>query len=623
MGPAGFPRQTVFAEKLPRTSTGGAVEVGRCGIMRGMKRFLGWCARHAWVVAMGAAFFAISAMTPLMADDYLNIEVFYREAPLAPGQFPTWGTYLGVPDFWGHLLRTTWEHWAGLSTCVSDNTGRFLAAFLLRFVTPMPHWFFVLLNVTMWLLFTWLAWRVTGLSRRWWPAVAAALVVFSLSTEACFWVAGVCNYVWPATLLLALTVLFLRPRLGESVFAWRNAWMAVLLPLGFLAAGGHELFAIPICFGLTVYWLREIVRGRFAINGRLLLTVGFGMGALAVVFSPAIMGRAKEAWRFSTGFDGVWIFPLRWGIAFCRSCGENPLLIGVVVLAAVALLTRRVRLSARAWWLTIFCFFAAVTTVVLTDGAGRNGWVLTVFGTLAAGAMAPSVRWGRVRAWVTPVLAALAVMTFAVTTVMLVRKNREAEAMTADWLASPDGVTRMLTTKAPMGLAWFDRSWPLWILLEWGSGGTYNNDSLARFLGGERWQTLDEQVWENLYLRDLVCRPENRLPNCAGEWYAHPTLDFLVSPMPREGAVACWRLRAKPTYRDVPPFTLWDRLYTKFIDRSERVSFSEVAPGHEMVMNRDLFGCVLETPHGRYVVIRHNHHIPREKLVSIEVIADE
>lgn len=591
--------------------------------MQGMKRFLGWCARHAWVVAMGAAFFAISAMTPLLADDYLNIEIFYREAPLAPGQFPTWGTYLGVPDFWGHLLRTTWEHWAGLSTCVSDNTGRFLAAFLLRFVTPMPHWFFVLLNVTMWLLFTWLAWRVTGLSRRWWPAVAAALVVFSLSTEACFWVAGVCNYVWPATLLLALTVLFLRPRLGESVFAWRNAWMAVLLPLGFVAAGGHELFAIPICLGLTVYWLREIVRGRFAINGRLLLTVGFGMGALAVVFSPAIMDRAKEAWRFSTGFDGVWIFPLRWGIAFCRSCGENPLLIGVVVLAAVALLTRRVRLSARAWWLTIFCFFAAVTTVVLTDGAGRNGWVLTVFGTLAAGAMAPSVRWGRVRAWVTPVLAALAVMTFAVTTVMLVRKNREAEALTADWLASSDGVTRMLTTKAPMGLAWFDRSWPLWILLEWGSGGTYNNDSLARFLGGERWQTLDDQVWENLYLRDLVCRPENRLLNCAGEWYAHPTLDFLVSPMPQEGPVACWRVLAKPTYRDVPPFTLWDRLYTKFIDRSEWGTFSGVAPGHEMVMNRELFGYVLETTHGRYIVLWHNHHIPREKLVSIEVRADE
>ena len=409
----------------------------------------------------------------------------------------------------------------------------------------------------------------------------------------------------------------------QLVFAWRNAWMAVLLPLGFVAAGGHELFAIPICLGLTVYWLREIVRGRFAINGRLLLTVGFGMGALAVVFSPAIMGRAKEAWRFSTGFDGVWIFPLRWGIAFCRSCGENPLLIGGVVLAAMALLTRRVRLSARAWWLTLFGFFFAVAMVVLTDGLDRSGWMLGVMGTLAVGAMAPSVRWGRVRAWATPVLAALAVMVFAVTAVMTVRKNWEAKAVVAAWLASSDGVTRMLTTKAPMGLVWFDRSWPLWILLGWGSGGTYNNDSLARFLGGERWQTLDDQVWENLYLRDLVCRPENRLLNCAGEWYAHPTLDFLVSPIPQEGAVACWRVIAKPTYRDVPPFTLWDRLYTKFIDRSEWGAFSGVAPGHEMVMNRELFGCVLETSHGRYVVIWHNHHIPREKLVSIEVIADE
>ena len=591
--------------------------------MQGMKRFLGWCARHAWVVAMGAAFFAISAMTPLMADDYLNIEVFYREAPLAPGQFPTWGTYVGVPDFWGHLLRTTWEHWAGVSGAVSDNTGRYLAAFLLRFLTAMPHWLFAALNATMWMLLTWLAWRLTGLSRRWWPAVALALVVFCLLPDACFWVAGACNYVWPAVLLLALTLLFLRPRLGESLFAWRNAWMAALLPLGFLAAGGHELFAIPICLGLTVYWLREMVQGRFAINGRLLLTVGFGLGTLAVVFSPAIIGRSTDYWRFSTGLDGVWIFPLRWGIAFCRVCVANPCVAVAAVLAAVALVTRRVRLSARAWWLTLFGFFFAVAMVVLTDGLGRSGWMLGVMGTLAVGAMAPSVRWGRVRAWATPVLAALAVMVFAVTAVMTVRKNWEAKAVVAAWQASTDSVTRMLTTEVPAGLAWFDRSWPLGLCLGWGSGGAFNNDSFARFLGGERWQTLDNQQWENLYLQDLVCRPENRLPNCAGEWYAHPTLDFLVSPMPREGAVACWRLRAKPTYRDVPPFTLWDRLYTKFIDRSERVSFSEVAPGHEMVMNRELFGCVLETSHGRYIVVRHNHHIPREKLASIEVIADE
>ena len=591
--------------------------------MRGMKRFLEWCARHAWVVAMGAAFFAISAMTPLMADDYLNIEVFYREAPLAPGQFPTWGTYVGVPDFWGHLLRTTWEHWAGVSGAVSDNTGRYLAAFLLRFLTAMPHWLFAALNATMWVLFTRLAWRLTGLSRRWWPAVALALVVFCLLPDACFWVAGACNYVWPAVLLLALTLLFLRPRLGESLFAWRNAWMAALLPLGFLAAGGHELFAIPICLGLTVYWLREMVQGRFAINGRLLLTVGFGLGTLAVVFSPAIIGRSTDYWRFSTGLDGVWIFPLRWGIAFCRVCVANPCVAVVAALSVWALLTRKVRLSARAWWMVVFGLCFAMTTVVLSDGLGRGGWMLSAFGTLAAGAMAPAVRWGRVRAWVTPVLAALAVMVFAVTAVMTVRKNRELEAMEADWQTSTDGVTRMLTTEVPAGLAWFDRSWPLGLCLGWGSGGAFNNDSFARFLGGERWQTLDEQQWENLYLQDLVCRPENRLPNCAGEWYAHPTLDFLVSPMPREGDVACWRLRAKPTYRDVPPFTLWDRLYTKFIDRSGWASFSEVAPGHEMVMNRDLFGCVLETPHGRYVVLRHNHHIPREKLASIEVIADE
>lgn len=591
--------------------------------MQGMKRFLGWCARHAWVVAMGAAFFAISAMTPLMADDYLNIEVFYREAPLAPGQFPTWGTYLGVPDFWGHLLRTTWEHWAGVSGAVSDNTGRFLAAFLLRFVTPMPHWFFAALNATMWMLLTWLAWRLTGLSRRWWPAVALALVVFCLLPDACFWVAGACNYVWPAVLLLALTLLFLRPRLGESLFAWRNAWMAALLPLGFLAAGGHELFAIPICLGLTVYWLREMVQGRFTINGRLLLTVGFGLGALAVVFSPAILGRAEGFWRFLTGGDGVWIFPFRWGIAFWRVCLANPCVAVVAALSVWALLTRKVRLSARAWWMVVFGLCFAMTTVVLSDGLGRGGWMLSAFGTLAAGAMAPAVRWGRVRAWVTPVLAALAVVIFAVTAVMTVRKNREAEAVVSDWLASPDDVTRTLTTKVPAGLGWFDRSYGNVRLMEWGAGMPYSNFALARFWGREKCVALDAEVWGSLYRRDLVCRPENRLRGCKGEWYAIPEMDFLVSPVPQEGKVEVWTLDGKPTYRDVPPFTLRTRLYTKMIDRSGWAHFSEVAPEHEMVQNRKMRGFILETEHGRYIVLRHNHHIPREKLASIEVIADE
>ena len=146
--------------------------------MQGMKRFLGWCARHAWVVAMGAAVFVLTALTPLLAEDFPNLRGFYRLSPLAPGQFPTWGTFVGVPDFWGNLFRLTWEHWSGAGASLVDNTGRFAAAFLLRLLVGMPHWLFAALNATVWVWLTWCVWRLGGRSRRWLGATAAAMFVF-------------------------------------------------------------------------------------------------------------------------------------------------------------------------------------------------------------------------------------------------------------------------------------------------------------------------------------------------------------------------------------------------------------------------------------------------------------
>ena len=177
--------------------------------------------RWMWVAVVWVAVFVLTALTPLLADDFPNLRGFYRLSPLAPGQFPTWETFVGVPDFWENLFRLTWEHWSGAGASLVDNTGRFAAAL------------FAALNATVWVWLTWCVWRLGGRSRRWLGATAAAMLVFALNWDACLWVSGACNYLWPMAWTLALALLFLRPRLGESIFARRNVWMVVLLPLGF------------------------------------------------------------------------------------------------------------------------------------------------------------------------------------------------------------------------------------------------------------------------------------------------------------------------------------------------------------------------------------------------------
>lgn len=288
--------------------------------------------RFALYVSAWVAFFALTALTPIFADDFGNLAGFYRHAPLSPGQAPTWRTFFGVPDLLGNLLALTWAHWNG-------ETGRFAAAFLLRLTAGMPHWAFAMLNATAWVVLWGAVCRLCGVARRWEPLVLALGFVVALSMDACLWMAGACNYLWPMAWTSALACAFPARRLGESVFARRNLWMVALLPLGFVAAGGHELLAVPVCLGLTFYWVREMALGRFAVTGRLLLTVGFGLGALAVVFAPGSIERAGGGAFFMP--DAQFLFSVaRKGMAYLRCCVANPLLPVVTVLSAVAAIRR-------------------------------------------------------------------------------------------------------------------------------------------------------------------------------------------------------------------------------------------------------------------------------------------
>ena len=579
--------------------------------------------RWMWVAVVWVAVFVLTAMTPLLADDFPNLRGFYRLSPLAPGQFPTWETFVGVPDFWGNLFRLTWEHWSGAGASLVDNTGRFAAAFLLRFLVGMPHWLFAALNATVWVWLTWCVWRLGGRSRRWLGATAAAMLVFALNWDACLWVSGACNYLWPMAWTLALALLFLRPRLGESVFVWRNVWMVSLLPLGFLAAGGHELIDLPICLTLTVYWLREMARGRFTINGRLLLTVGFGLGALAVVFAPAALGRAGNLRNFFP--EGEVLVPAaRAMMATARCAVANPLLVAMAGVTVVALVwRRRLALSERAWWTLLAGWLTVALTGLLSDGRARAAWPAAVAGLLMVQTALPAVRrvpWGRWRGRLTATLVALAGRAVARAGGMTALRTAVLGRAVAAWRANPDCVMREPTVRVWRPLAWFDRTWLPSFFLEWGGGEeSCNTPAVAWFYGKPFCLLLDADTWTLLYERDAFIAPENRLA-CPGAWYTRADADLVVAPLPKGTSLRPGTtLLVIPTYRDAPaPLSPLEVIRSRILRRGW-AEFSEISPEQEMASGYRLWGFVLGTPHGDYVVARHNRAISREKIAELRI----
>lgn len=558
-------------------------------------------------------FFVFALFTPIYADDFGNLFGYYRPAPLEPGQFPSLLTFVSVPDVAGNLLDLVWNHW-------NHETGRFTAAFLLRLTAGMPHWLFAALDAAVWVSLWGLFCRLLAVPRGWRPAVLAAAFAFALTQDACLWLSGACNYLWPMALMAATADLFVRPRLVESVFSWRTAWMVVLLPLGFVTAGGHELLSVSACLCLTVYWLREIVGGRFAVNGRLLLTVGLGVGTLAVVFAPGTLGRAGGVSFFAPDAQLLYSFA-RKGMAYLRCGMANPLLFAVTVVSVAAIVWRgRVHVSGRTWWMLLFGWIMVAVTCALSDGNVRTGWPAAVCALAMAVALARDLApqaWGRWRVPVTTVASALALAVVGVTLANSVAFLRLAAGTLQAWRENPHHVALLPEAKKVCDVPWFDRTWRFDVLVGWGLGEPWTNPHVARFYGKPFCLVAEPTVWEGLYLRDTFCVPGNRLP-CG--WYARTDADVLVLPLPEESPLKPGAgVEGKPIYKDVPPpFSAVERIRKRIL-REGWASFSLQSPDEEMQRGASLNGYVLPTPHGRYLVLRHNRNIPRASIVSIAV----
>ena len=567
-----------------------------------------------------ATVYSICDRTPYHSDDYHYMKEFYRLAPLPTGATPTWGSFLSAPEKFTHLLDETAIHYR-------IENGRFLTAFVERLMVGLPRGGFAFCTAAAFVLLVVLTAGLLDVRKGLW-AYAAGLFAVACADHSVAWLAGIVNYLYAAVFVLLGVRLFLWPRMGESVLQLRNWPLLLAAPLGFVLAGGHEQLSIPICLMMAVYWMREwLVRRRFAVSGRLLMSVGFGLGALAVVFAPSTLARAAGTGlavpEISTLFSVV-----RKAKCVYRFCLDNPAFPLALAASAGFVLSRacRKRFDERARWTLLFGWMLVLVTCAVTDGKGRTGWfvsVASVMMTVVAAREIPFFDRKGVRRAVGAivVLAALGVglVTVCRTQYKAVRHVQDVETLKT---SSNLLVEYRADCVRPIALSWFDRSYNY--LFTHGRPRRWFGIETARFYGLPTCVALTKEEIAFFSRPDLPdCLKKFALPHCP-EWAEVPDADFLFSRCEDPGLRQPGHLLyARPTYEKGAPVKhdlrwLWNR-----ITRADWAEFSYASPEDEMASNRVLAGFVLETPTGFYRVLEHNHFIPRVRLLALDPFVPE
>ena len=572
----------------------------------------------AWTVLLALLSFGLvfwaADRTPYLDDDYRYIFSFYSDAPLHDGEMPSWKAFARIPSKCARLAEDVTRHYR-------TECGRFMTAIVERPLAAMPRGLFATLAAVLFLSVALLTARLAGVRDRL-PLYLAGFFVICYDWSTCAWLAGSCNYLLAAVFGLAAVFLFLRPRLQESACKLRNLWFASLVPLGFLLAGWHEQLSLALCLLMAVYWLREwFVLRRFSIDGRLLLCLGFGLGALAVAFAPGTTGRADTVGFFEP--DVSWAFSLARRVrCFGRLMAANPATLLVLAASAGFVCSGkwRARLDSRTRWVLLAGWIMFLETCLLTDGTERRGWFAAVVSMMMTVVAAPVVL-ARVRAaWQRVAGAAVYVAFAAVMAVTTYRVHEKAVAHAQDMAALRDSPYCMVEFRPGMRrrLPGLDRSFEY--RLAHGMPEAWLRILPARLYGREALFVFSRAEMDFFLRPDLPEMMERTaLAHCPG-WAEIPGSDIVFTrhegPVPD---VAGERLCARPVYERGAPVRhdfgwLWRRFW-----KSDWADFTMVPPEDEMASNKILTGFVLLTPTGAYDVFMHSHFIPRSRIRSLTV----
>lgn len=570
-----------------------------------------------WTAVLGLLIFGFvfwaAERTPHLDDDYRYVFSFYSDAPLQKGEMPSWASFARVPNKCARLVEDVTRHYR-------TECGRFMTACVERPLSALPRGLFASVAAVSFLLVLLLTARLAGVKENL-PLYASGFFVVSYDWSTCAWLAGGCNYLLAAVAGLAAVFLFLRPRLAESAFRYRNVAFWGLVPLGFVLAGWHEQLSISLCLLMAVYWANEFfVQRKFALNGRLLLCLGFGLGALAVTFAPGTTGRVS-----TTGF-----FDIEVSVAFAlarkvkcllRLFGTNPavLLALVVSLSFVFSRKMRERCDVRTRWLLLAGWIMFAETCALTDGQQRTAWFAGVFSVMMTAVAAPLLRdWVRPGLWRVGRVAVylLFASVFAVTAVRVREKANAHEADIAALKASPWCMVEF-RPDLMRRLPWLDRS--VDYRLTHGRPENWLRIPPARFYGLQDTFVLNRDEIAFFLREDL---PEHMkrtaLPHCPG-WSEIPGTDLIFSRYEGSApAVVGQHLCVRPTYEKGPRVKHDFAWLKRRLTRSDWTYFSRMSPDDEMAANQLLKGFILMTPTGAYNVLMHSRFIPRSRIRALK-----
>lgn len=573
--------------------------------------------------AVAAFFFLIQLLTPLLADDFCTYQLM--QAQLGEGTLGSWESLLNLKTLFSHTLNTIQETWNGWWSG-PGAVNRFTIYFFSYLLTILPDSLFALINTFCWLLLIAGSLHFSSVSKRWyWPSVF--LCVFAIfRSETCVWRSGAESYLWAAVLTLLFVKIFVSA-LGQRRTTIQLLWKhTLLIPIAFILAGGHELLALSTSAVLCVYWVERLIRRRFYIDGQFMLTIGFGLGSLAVLLAPVVINRAGGVGFFTP--DAQLLYSVaRKAAAFLRCVYSNPLILGALMLSAVILHkpTFRRRLSHADVYTIVGFFFVLASTALLTDGSGRRNWFVAISGTIAflrlmPICVAPSVLSKRMYLTVHCVSIILTFTMLATTLAQTIVKNRSRDVSIRDWLMDENGVARLPDEPAtPVGV--FDRSYDSEQSFSWGE--PWHNLGVAQYYGRPHLIALDKRLYVDLYEQDRLCIPSNRLNVQNRDWYADKSLDVLISPLPPNTAIPAdskivVRYAVHPRQTDIGT-----RLKHRIL-RKGWAPFSLQNPEDEMRSEPPLPWFILPAKSGqKYLIVRHNHFIDRNNIKSIDIQASK
>ncbi len=580
------------------------------------------------IVVMMASWIAVcwlSWLSPYLSDDFCMMLKMFGECaaehfPTLSEHFPSFSDFWGIPDF----LQT---YWMNCQFLYLKWGGRFLAWLITFPLLCLPRWVFAAVNASLWVALSHCVWVACGSRKSTFCLIYFLMFFVALDPEAVLWMSGSFSYLCA----LAIAGIGLLPyyRANGLGCRWRQASSlcqgAMWALIGFIVVGGHEMVAMTVGICLVLYWISSLRRQ--GVNGlsdvcRGALTLGCWGGGLACVLAPGNFVRA--AVRGSFWGDCPFSLLLRMkAIHFVHLCQDRPFIPIALLLICVFVLSRRLRTRLDCEDGMWACAFGVnlTLTMALTDGIGRTSWFAQVLALVfSVRVLFKDGKWPRLCGAIAWLSAAVALVVVA-QTAMTTRFGNEAYAqMMREWRSNPSGVVRggYLDVCRRSSL---DRS--LLGLVQWGTGEEYVNQALSKFYGLSRLIVLDEWTYANVWAGDGIVTNRLQRLSVADEWYADPNEDVLVGVCRDSAFVHGQSIVVRPRYRAAgflnPSRQEKMKENVDMLLRRNVCAWTKGLPRQEIVSGCALRGFVLETSHGKFFVVRHNHAIDRTLIENIQV----